>query len=136
MPVFWQRKSLALLIVGLGGIYELYRSPFTLLFLLPTMLWFLVKGRQSAAGRILDWVLVLGGGLVVYALLYFFGFLILRNELAILWYILMMFSIREVGFRSSLMATSIIAAGISLVVNPPQPQREKEVVEEGQLQEA
>jgi ABC-type multidrug transport system permease subunit len=72
------------------------------------------------AGRILDWVLALGGGLIDYALLYFLGFVILRNNLAILWYILMIFSIREVGFRSMAMTTAIIAAGLAPVVNPPQ----------------
>lgn len=119
MPAFWERKSLTLLFVGLGGVYLLYRNPFSLLFLLPMLFWFLVKGRQTVPGRILDWVLVLGGGLIVYALLFFFGFLILRNDLAIFWYILMMFSIREVGFRSMAMTTAMIAAGIALVVNPP-----------------
>ena len=120
MPAFWGRKSLTLLFVGLGGVYLLFRNPFSLLFLAPTLLWFLVKSRQSKAGRILDWVLALGGGLIVYALLFFFGFVILRNNLAIFWYILMMFSIREVGFRSMAMTTAIIAAGLALVVNPPQ----------------
>ena len=120
MPAFWGRKSLTLLLVGLGGVYLLIRNPFSLLFLVPTLLWFLVKGRQSRPGRVLDWVLALGGGLIVYALLYFFGFVILRNNLAIFWYILMMFSIREVGFRSMAMTTTIIAAGLALVVNPPQ----------------
>ena len=125
IPTFWQRKSLTLLIVGLGGVYLLFRNPFSLLFLLPTLLWFLVKGRLSRAGRLLDWLLALGGGLIVYALLYFFGFLILRNNFAIIWYILMMFSIRMVGFWSAAMTTSIIAAGLALVVNPPAPQPEK-----------
>ena len=120
IPAFWGRKSLTLLLVGLGSVYLLFRNPFSLLFLVPTLLWFLVKGRQSMAGRILDWVLALGGGLIVYALLYFFGFVILRNNLTILWYILMIFSIREVGFRSMAMTTAIIAAGLAPVVNPPQ----------------
>lgn len=136
IPAFWQRKSLTLLIVGLGGVYLLFRNPFTLLFLVPTMFWFLVKGRQGAAGRILDWVLVLAGGLVVYVLMFFFGALILRNDLAIIWYILMIFSIRQVGFRSMLMTTSVIAAGVSLVVNPPRAQREKAEIPRPQLREA
>ncbi len=118
LPAFRQRKSLTLLIVGLGGVYLLFLNPFSLLFLVPTLLWFLVKGRQSGSGRILDWVLALGGGLIVYTLLFFFGFLILRNDLAVLWYILMMFSIRMVGFRTMAMATAIVAAGLALVVNP------------------
>jgi hypothetical protein len=119
-PPFGGAKSLTLLLVGLGGVYLLIRNPFSLLFLVPTLLWFLVKGRQSRPGRVLDWVLALGGGLIVYALLYFFGFVILHNNLAIFWYILMMVSIREVGFRSMAMTAAIIAAGLALVVNPPQ----------------
>lgn len=136
MPSFWQRKSLSLLIVGLGGVYLLFRNPFSLLFLMPTLLWFLVKGRQSVGGRIFDWVLALGGGLIVYVLFYFFGFMILRNDFAILWYILMMFSIGMVGFKSAAMTLAIIAAGFALVVNPPQPHQEKVDAESHRLQEA
>jgi len=118
-PAFWQRKSLTLLVVGLGGLYILLRNPFSLLFLVPLVFWFLIKGRQSAAGRILDWVLALAGGLIVYVLLYFFGFVILRNNFVILWYILMIFSIRMVSFWSLAVATAILASGVALVVNPP-----------------
>ncbi len=124
-PLYWQRKSLALLIVGLGGVYILIYNPFSLLFLLPTLFWFLVKGRQGVAGRALNWIVALAGGLIVYALFYFFGFLLLRNDFAILWYILMLFSIRMVSFKSTMMITSIIAAGSSLAVNPPEPHPKK-----------
>ncbi len=132
--LFWQRKSLTLLIVGLGGVYLLLRNPFSILFLMPMLLWFLVKGRRSIGGRLLDWLLALGGGLIVYALLFFFGALILRNDFAILWYILMMFSIRMVGFWSAAMTTAIIAAGFALVVNPPQPRKKNVTMPAQQIQ--
>ncbi|MGB5059117.1 MAG: hypothetical protein WBO48_10490, partial [Candidatus Promineifilaceae bacterium] len=119
MPAFWQRKSLTLLVVGLGGLYILLLNPFSLLFLAPLLFWFLVKGRQGVAGRVLDWALALAGGLIVYVLLYFFGFVILRNNFAILWYILMIFSIRMVSFWSMAVATAVLASGVALVVNPP-----------------
>ena len=119
MPAFWQRKSLTLLVVGLGGLYILLLNPFSMLFLVPLVFWFLIKGRQSVAGRVLDWALALAGGLIVYALLYFFGFVILRNNFAILWYILMIFSIRMVSFWSLAVATAVLASGVALVVNPP-----------------
>lgn len=120
MPAFWQRKSLTLLVVGLGGLYILLLNPFSLLFLVPLLFWFLIKGRQSVAGRVLDWALALAGGLIVYVLLYFFGFVILRNNFAILWYILMMFSIRMVSFWSLAVATAVLSSGLALVVNPPE----------------
>ena len=63
--------------------------------------------------------LALAGGLIVYVLLYFFGFVILRNNFAILWYILMIFSIRMVSFWSMAVATAVLASGVALVVNPP-----------------
>ena len=47
MPAFWGRKSLTLLLVGLGGVYLLIRNPFSLLFLAPTLLWFLVKAAKA-----------------------------------------------------------------------------------------
>ncbi|MBP6468785.1 MAG: M28 family peptidase [Chloroflexi bacterium] len=135
-PAFWQRKSLTLLVVGLGGLYILLLNPFSLLFLVPLVFWFLIKGRQSVAGRVLDWALALAGGLIVYVLLYFFGFVILRNNFAILWYILMIFSIRMVSFWSMAVATAILASGVALVVNPPHPQREKVEAESHRLQGA
>ena len=125
-PSFLQRKSLTFLIIGLGGIYILFINPFSLLFLTPTLLWFLIKGRRNLSGRILDWVLALAGGLILYVLLYFFGFMILRNDFAILWYILMIISIRMVSFPSIIMATSIVAAGLALVVNPPQDSQKQQ----------
>lgn len=82
----------------------------------------------------LDWLLALGGGLIVYALLFFFGALILRNDFAILWYILMIFSIRMVGFWSAAMTTAIIAAGFALVVNPPQPHQKNVTMPTQQIQ--
>jgi len=124
LPSFLQRKSFAFLIVGLGSLYILLVNPFSLLFLVPILFWLLVRGHRSLLGRILDWVLVLAGGLILYVLLYFFGFMILRNDFAILWYILMVISIRMVSFPAIMMATSIVAAGLTLVVNPPQINRQ------------
>ena len=51
------------------------------------------------------------GGLVVYGLIYVFGFL---------WYLLNMFSVRMLSFASAGVITAILAAGLSLVVKPPQ----------------
>jgi hypothetical protein len=81
--------------------------------------WFLI-GRRDGAARLLDIVLFALGGLVVYALLYFFGFVILRNNFAILWYLMMMmFSIGMVDFPTAVVITATIAAGLSIVVTPP-----------------
>jgi hypothetical protein len=38
---------------------------------------------------------------------------------AVLWYMMMMFSIGEVSFLTALAVTAIIAAGLSMLVKPP-----------------
>jgi hypothetical protein len=48
-----------------------------------------------------------------------FGFQTLRYNFAFLWYMLNMFSIRMLSFLSAAMITAILAAGLSMVVNPP-----------------
>ena len=117
-PGFGILKSLALFIIGLGALYILLINPFSLLFLLPTLFWFLINGRKGA-GRFLDILLFLLGFLIVYALLYFFGFVIQRSNFAVLWYIMMMFSIKEISFITASAIMAIIAAGLSLVVKVP-----------------
>jgi hypothetical protein len=59
------------------------------------------------------------GGLVVYALVYMFGFITLRYNWAFLWYMLNMFSTRMIGFITAAMITSVVAAGLTMIVNPP-----------------
>ena len=105
-------------IVALGGLYLLAINPFSLLFFVPLLFWFLIRGREGF-GRVLDIVFFLLGGLVVYALIYIFGFQVLRYNLAFLWYILNMFSIRMIGFPTAAMITAVVAAGLTMIVNPP-----------------
>jgi hypothetical protein len=111
-------KSLACLIVGLGALYFLFINPFSLLFLIPTLSWFLISGRKGV-WRLMDIVLFLLGLLIVFALLYFFGFVIQRSNFAVLWYLMMMFSIQEVSFITGSMILAILAAGLSLIVRLP-----------------
>ena len=113
-------KSLALFVVGLAAVYILLINPFSLLFFVPLLFWFLIKGRRGF-GRLLDILWFILGGLIVYALFYFFGFVIQRSNFAVLWYMMMMFSIREVGFLTALVITAIIAAGLSMIVKPIRP---------------
>ncbi len=117
-PSAGERKSLALFVIGLGGLYVLAINPFSLLFMVPQLFWFLIGGRRGAA-RALDIVFFLLGGLIVYVLFYFFGFVILRNDFAILWFLMMMFSIGMIGFPTTMVITAILGAGLSLVVSPP-----------------
>ena len=112
-------RSLALRVVGLAGLYVLIQNPFSLLFFIPLVSWFFITGRRGL-GRLLDLLLFLLGGTMVYALFYFFGFVILRINFAILWYILMMFSIREIDPLTALTITAILAAGLSLIVTTEQ----------------
>ena len=123
-PAFGAVKSLALLVVGLGGIYVLVLNPFSLLFFLPLLFWFLIGGRKGI-GKVLDVLFFLLGGLVVYGLVYIFGFQTLRYDFAFLWYLLNMFSVRMISFPSAAVITAIIGAGLSLVVKPPRKARAK-----------
>jgi hypothetical protein len=96
-------------------------DPFALIFLLPVLFWFLIRGR-SGAGKILDVVLLLLGGLMVYALIYFFGFLILRYDFVFLWYFLSAISTGMFSFIDVAAGAAVMAAGLSMVVNPPTKQ--------------
>jgi hypothetical protein len=113
-----QINSFGLFVTGLAGLYILAINPFSLLFLVPALFWFLVGGRRGL-GKAFDMVLFALGGLVVYGLVYFFGFVILRNNLAVLWYLMMMFSIEMLSFPTAVAIMAIVAAGLSMVVNPP-----------------
>lgn len=117
-PEFGMLKSLALFIVGLGALYILIINPFSLLFVVPTLFWFLITGRKGG-WKVLDIVLFLLGLLVIYALIYFFGFVIQRSNFAVLWYLMMMFSIKEVSFITGSVIFAILAAGLSMVVRLP-----------------
>jgi Peptidase family M28 len=111
-------KSFAFFVITLSGIYVLLINPFSLLFFVPLLFWFLIQSRQGVS-RGLDILFFLLGGLVVYMLIYSFGFLILRYDLAFLWYMMNMFSIRMIGFPTAAMITAIIAAGLTMIVKPP-----------------
>ena len=117
-PHLAEIKSLALFVVALGALFLLFRNPFSLLFFVPLLFWFLIKGRNGI-GRVLDILFFLLGGLVIYALIYMFGFITLRYNLAFLWYLLYMFSTRMIGFPIAAMITAVLAAGLSMVVIPP-----------------
>lgn len=118
MPSFMDRKSLAFGIIGIGAVYILVISPFSLLFLVPTLFWLLIAGRKGVGGKTLDIVLFLLGGLVFYGLFYFFGFVIYDYNFAFAWFMLMMFSIQMTSFWSALVITAIVGAGLSLAVEP------------------
>lgn len=111
-------KSFALFVVGMSAFYVLIINPFSLLFFVPLLFWYLI-GVRKGAGRLLDILFFSLGGLMVYALFYFFGFVMQHMDFAVLWYVMMMFSIREIGFLTALAITAILAAGLSMVVNSP-----------------
>jgi hypothetical protein len=117
-PAPVQVRSLALLVIGIGTLYILLINPFSLLFAVPVLFWLLIRGRHGL-GRLLDLLLFLLGGLVVYGLIYIFGFQILRYNFAFLWYMLNMFSSRMLSFPTASVIFAILAAGLSMVVTPP-----------------
>ncbi len=111
-------KSFAMFIVGLSALYIMLINPFSLLFFVPLLFWFLIKGKQGA-WLLLDIILFVLGGLMVYVLFYVLGFVIQRSNFAVLWYMMMMFSIREIGFVTALSITAILAAGVSMIIKVP-----------------
>lgn len=115
-PSFKHTKSFASLIIGIVGIYILLVNPFSLLFIMPTLFWFLIRGRQGKT-KFIDIVLFLLGGLLVYALIYVFGFQTLRYGFTFLWMFLMMFAIQMIGFGTALISTGVIAAGLMMITN-------------------
>ena len=64
-------------------------------------------------------VLFILGGLMVYALIYFFGFLILRYEFVFLWYFISAISTGTFSFVDVAAGAAVMAAGLSMIVNPP-----------------
>jgi hypothetical protein len=117
-PGFGTIKSFALFIIGLAAVYVLALNPFSLLFLAPLLFWFLIGGRKGF-GKVLDVVFFLLGGLMLYALIYMFGFLTLRYDFAFLWMLMNMIAIRMVSFPTMAVIAAIFAAGFTMVVNPP-----------------
>ena len=95
-------------------------NPFSLLFFIPLLFWLLIRGREGW-GKSLDILFFALGGLMVYFLIYQFGFVVLRYGFVFLWYLLNMFSIGMIGFRVAVAAMAILAAGLTLVVKPPAP---------------
>jgi len=117
-PEFGTIKSLGFLVIGLIGLVILIIDPFALLFFIPVLFWFLIRGR-SGAGRILDVIFFLLGGLMIYALIYFFGFLILRYEFVFLWYFMTAISTGMFSFVDVAAGAAVMAAGLSMIVKSP-----------------
>lgn len=120
VPVFGEIKSLAFLIIGLIAVLVLITDPFALLLTLPVLFWFLIRGKRGA-GKILDVIFFLLGGLMVYALIYYFGFQILRYGLVFLWYFINAIATGMFTFLDVAAGLAIMAAGLSMIVNPPKP---------------
>jgi hypothetical protein len=77
----------------------------------------LIRGRRGSLS--VDLAFFLLGGMMIYFLIYFFGFAILRIGLYILWYLMMMFAIPMIHPAAAVAIAAILAAGLSLVVPPP-----------------
>ena len=117
-PTFLDRKSLAFGVIGVGAVYILAISPFSLLFLVPTLFWLLIAERKGAGGKAMNIILFLLGGLVFYGLFYFFGFVTYDYNFAFAWFMLMMFSIQMTSFWTAAVITAVVGAGLSLIVEP------------------
>ncbi|MCB9750748.1 MAG: M28 family peptidase [Myxococcales bacterium] len=117
-PTARDRKSVGLALVGAAALYILVINPCSLLFLAPALAWLAYGGRRGV-GRALDVVALLLGGGVVYLLLYFFGFVILRSGLGVLWYLMMMFAIGMIRLPTAVAIAAAIAGGLCMAVGPP-----------------
>lgn len=120
MPSDADSRSLSLLVIGLAGLYILLANPFSLLFVVPILFWLLMR-RRKGLGLALNLLLFALGGLLVYALVYVFGFTVLRIGWYFLWYLMNMFSIGMIDPPTSAVITAIIAAGLAIFVFPPGP---------------
>ena len=111
-------KSLALLVIGLAATYILVFNPFSLLFIVPLLFWFLITGRKGA-GRLLDILFFLLGGLMLYALIYMFGFQVLHYNLGFLWMLLNMIATGTFSFLTMAVIAAMLASGLAMIVAPP-----------------
>ncbi len=111
-------RSFALFVVGLAALYVMVINPFSLLFFIPLVAWMFIRCRKGA-GRILDIFFAMLGGLVVYFLLYMMGFVLLHMGFAVFWFLMMMFSIRMIGFQTVLTVSAVMAAGLVMLVDVP-----------------
>lgn len=118
VPEIGSIKSLSFLIIGLFGIFVVVVNPFALLFFVPLFFWLLIGGRQGA-GRFLDIVFFLLGGLMLYALIYYFGFVVLRYGIVFLWFFMNAISNQMFGFLTVIGGFAVLAAGLAMVVPPP-----------------
>ncbi len=84
------------------------------MFLVPVLFWFLIRdwGGFSQPVNIIFFLL---GGLVIYVMIYFQGFLLLRIDLAFIWMMLTMISVRTFGFATMLGSTAVIAGGLAMI---------------------
>ena len=108
-----------MLVIGLTGVYVLLNNAFSLLFMVPLLFWLLIRGRSSRPGRVLDIVLFILGGMVIYTMIYVQGFLTLRYDFGFLWMMMLMIAVKTFSFAVMLASTAITAAGLCMVVRPP-----------------
>ena len=106
------------MIIGLISLLILLTDPFALIFILPILFWFLISGRPGA-WKILDVLFFLLGGLMLYALIYFFGFGLLRYGFVFLWYFISAISTGTFSFLDVAAGAAIMASGLSMVIKPP-----------------
>jgi len=111
-------KPLAWLVIGLCALWFFQRNPFSLILMVPLFAWYFISGRESG-GRLADSLLFLSGYVLIFVLIYFFGFVIMKNGFSILWYLMMMFSIHMISLPMAAMIMAVITSGLIMTVNPP-----------------
>ncbi len=101
------------LVIGIGSVVIFLKNPFSVILILPLYIWGLIHHRSSFRWMNIVWFLL--GGAMIYALIGYFGFVIMQNDFAILWYLMMMFSCGMIGFPTAVIITGLLASGIILV---------------------
>ncbi len=110
-------KTAALLILTFVAVAAYIKNPYTVFFILPVvLLWPFLPGYfpRSKRKRIAAIVLFFAGGLFLYGGVYFFG-VILQLGGYMLWYLMLMLSLRMVAPYTALAACLVIGSGLTLL---------------------
>ncbi len=104
--------ALAIIAVSLAGLLMI--NPLSIILALPCLVWLAIDSRRSLT---INWLLFFLGGTMVYLLIYQFGFVRMKNDLAILWFLQMMFAAKMISPLSAVLICLITGSGMTLAAS-------------------
>lgn len=114
-------RPVVLVLLSLLSLSVFLVNGFALIFLLPcNYFWLFIRERKGSAGGIVNILLLLAGGSVLFALLYVFSILIYVGWY-MWWYFLQMLAFRMIPFYAALAGIIAISSGLTLVSGVPAP---------------